>query len=127
MLGNLFKPRISGDNSVITSLAAVAVVVSIYQAKIGPVADVHATTANDPNVAASIKKAGWEALGVVSAIALLAGDLNIVILGGAAVVAEEVSYRHANLTNPATGQIQVTPQAYVPASGQLSVVQTAMA
>lgn len=112
MLGKLFSPRISGDNSIITSLAVVAIVVAVYQAKIGPVSDVHATAPNDGNINASIRKAGWESLGIVSAIALLAGDLNIVILGGAAVVAEELSYRHANATNPATGDIQVTPQAY---------------
>jgi hypothetical protein len=116
---NLFKPRLSGDNSIITSLATVAVVIGVYQAKIGPVADVHATAPNDGNVAASIRKAGWEAVAVVAAIALLAGDMNIVILGGAAVVAEELSYRHANMVSPSTGQIHVTPQAYAPAGGAL--------
>jgi hypothetical protein len=115
MLGKLFSPRISGDNSIVTSLATVAVVVAIYQAKVGPVSDVHATAPNDGNIAASIKKAGWQSLGVVAAISLLAGDMNIIILGGAAVVAEELSYRHANMTHPATGQIAVTPQAYAPA------------
>lgn len=117
-MGNLFKPRLSGDNSIIASLAAVAIVVGIYQAKIGPVSDVHATDANDGNVAASIRKAGWEALATVAAVGLLAGDLHIVILGGAAVIAEELSYRHANMTNPSTGKIQLTPQAYQPAGGQ---------
>lgn len=119
-LGKLFSPRISGDNSIVTSLATVAVVVAVYQAKIGPVSDVHATAPNDGNIAASLRKAGWESLGIVAAIALLAGDMNIVILGGAAVVAEELSYRHANMTNPATGQISLTPQAYMPAGGQLA-------
>lgn len=120
MLGKLFTPRISGDNSIVTSLATVAVVVAIYQSKIGPVADVHNTAPNDGNVAASIRKAGWESLGVVAGIALLAGDMNIIILGGAAVVAEELSYRHANMSNPATGQISLTPQAYQPAGGALA-------
>ena len=115
MLGKLFSPRISGDNSIVSSLATVAVVVAIYQGKIGPVSDVHATAPNDGNIAASIRKAGWTSLGVVAAISLLAGDLNIVILGGAAVIAEELSYRHANMTNPGTGQISVTPAAYQPA------------
>lgn len=115
---NLFKPRLSGDNSIIASLAAVAIVIAIYQAKVGPVSDVHATDAGDGNMAASIRKAGWESLAVVSAVALLAGDLHIVILGGATVIAEEFAYRHANMTNPSTGKIQLTPQAYQPAGGQ---------
>jgi hypothetical protein len=123
MLGKLFHPRISGDNSIITSLATVAVVVAVYQSKIGPVSDVHATAPNDGNIAASIRKAGWQSLGVVSAIALLAGDLNIVILGGAAVIAEELSYRHANMTNPGTGQITLMPASYQPAGVPAAVAQ----
>lgn len=122
MLGKLFKPRISGDNSIITSLAVVAVVAAIYVNKVGPVADVHMTDANDGNINASIRKAGWEAVGVIAAISLLAGDTNIVILGGAAVIAEELSYRHANMTNPGTGQISITPQAYQSAGGQVTAV-----
>jgi hypothetical protein len=112
------KPRLSGENSIITALAAAALVVGVYSAKIGPVADAHASGANDPNMLASVKKAGWQALGLVAAITLLAQDPNILILGGATVVAEELSYRHAIMASPDNGQITVTPQSYLPAGGQ---------
>lgn len=116
----IFKPRLSGENSIIMSLATVGLVVALYNSKIGPVADVHATDANDINVNASIHKAGWEAASVVAAIGLLAGDRNIIILGGAAVIAEEVMYRHANMTHPGTGQLAVTPASYMPAGGNVT-------
>lgn len=122
-----FKPRLSGENSIIMSLAAVGLVVSIYNMKVGPVSDVHATDANDINMAASVKKAGWESVAAVAGVTLLAKDLNIAILGGAAIIAEELSYRHALMTHPGNGQIAVTPAAYQPASAPGSPVLAAVA
>lgn len=110
-------PRLSGENSIITALAAAALVVGVYNAKIGPVSDAHATSANDPNLLASVKKAGWQALGLVAALTLLAQDPNILIMGGATVIAEELSYRHAIMASPDTGMITVTPASYLPAGG----------
>jgi hypothetical protein len=111
------KPRLSGENSIIASLATVALVVGVYQANVGPVSDVHATDAGDINITAAVRKAGWSALVATAAVALLARDPNIIILGAAAIVVEELCYRHALMTNPATGQISVTPAAYQPAGG----------
>lgn len=110
------KPILSGENSIITSLATAAVVGGIYTGEVGPVSDVHATDAGDINVGASIRKAGWKAVILVGTMWLLARDHNILILGGATIIAEELSYRHANMTEPGTGQIQVTPQSYQAAS-----------
>ncbi len=111
------KPRLSGENSIIASLATVALVLGIYNMKVGPVADVHATPPNDGNLQAAVKKAGWTAVVAVAALTLLAKDPNITILGGAAIIAEELSYRHAMMTSPGNGQIALTPQAYQPAAG----------
>lgn len=109
------KPRLSGENSIIMALAAAAFVVAVYNYSLGPMSDAHATAANDPNMQAAIKKAGWKSLGLVSALALLAQDPNIVILGGAAIIGEEVSYRHALMASPDTGRIVVSPDSYLPA------------
>jgi len=94
------KPRLSGENSIIASLATVALVLGVYNMKIGPVADVHATNPGEGNTQAAIRKAGWTAITAVAAL-----------------IAEELSYRHALMTNPGTGQITLTPQAYQPAGG----------
>lgn len=110
-----FKPRLSGENSIIASLATVALVEAVYQSKVGPVSDAHATEPFDINLSAATQKAGWMALGIVAALGLLAKDLNIFILGGATVIANELVYRHALMTHPGTGQITVTPGSYAPA------------
>jgi hypothetical protein len=112
-----FKPRLSGENSIITSLATVALVVGLYSATVGPVSDVHASDAHDGNLQAAVKKAGWMSVVTVAGVSLLAKDANIVILGGATIIAEELAYRHALMTNPGSGKIQVAPSAYTPAGG----------
>lgn len=111
------KPRLSGENSIITALAVAVFVVGVYNYSLGPIADMHASPANDPNMLASIKKAGVKALVIVGAVALLAQDPNIVILGGAAIIGEELTCRHAIMASPDTGMITVTPNSYVPAGG----------
>lgn len=112
------KPRLSGENSIVVALATAAFVVGIYNMKVGPVSDVHATDAMDGNMKASVKKAGWEALVAVAGLTILAQDPNVLILGGSAIIAEELSYRHAMMASPNSGQIQVTPESYVPAAQQ---------
>jgi len=116
-LGSL-KPRLGAENSVVVSLGVAALVIGIYSSKVGPVADAHATGANDGNMLASVKKAGWESVALTVGLALLTQDANIVILGGATIVAEELAYRHAIMASPDTGQIQVTQASYAPAGGQ---------
>lgn len=121
-----FKPLLSADNSVITALATAAFVVAIYNYSVGPISDVHATGANDPNLQASVKKAGWKSVALVAGLTILARDPNILIMGGAAVIGEELTYRHALMASPDTGRIQVTPASYVPAGSAEPVGSTAM-
>lgn len=113
------KPRLGAENSVVVSLGVAALIIGIYSAKMGPVADAHATPANDGNMNASIKKAGWESVVLTVGLALLTQDSNIVILGGATIIAEELGYRHAIMANPDNGQIQVTAVSYQPAQAQV--------
>jgi len=114
------KPRLSGENSIITSLATVGLVVGVYQATVGPVSDVHATDAGDVNLTKATRKAGVVSLAAVFGLSALSHDMNILILGGAAIIAEELCYRHALLSTPHTGQLQVTPASYQPASSNVS-------
>lgn len=110
------RPVLGKENSVIMSLAAVGLVVAIYNASAGPVADVHATDAGDINMASGIRKGGWLSLAAVAGLTLLGRDLNIAILGAGTIVAEEVIYRHAHMANPGTGKITPPPPAaYLPA------------
>jgi len=119
------KPRLSGENSIIASLSTVALVIGIYSMKIGPAADVHVSPANDGNMAAAVKKAGVEAIVVVAAVSLIAKDPNIAILGGLAIIGEELFYRHALMADPMSGDVNVAPSAYQPTGGSVvSLAQT---
>jgi hypothetical protein len=123
---NFFRtpPGYKPADSLTLSLATAAGVFMIYGSKIGPVADVHATTAGDQPINASIKKAGWEAMLLVAGMTLLSRDLNTAILGGSAIILEHVMYLHADMASPASGRIQASPQAYQAAGGppQLAAV-----
>jgi hypothetical protein len=112
-------------DSMTIALATAGGVFMLYGSKVGPVADVHATGPGDPNVNASIKKAGWESLALVAAMTLLSRDLNVAILGFGAVMFEHTMHLHAEMASPASGQIQATPAAYA-AAGQGAAVLTAV-
>lgn len=102
------------------SAATVGGVVAIYELHIGSVAQAHATDANHPANESSRKKAGLIALGAVAAFTLITKDANIGILGGATIIAMEVTYRHAIMTSPLTGEIQPpNASAYTPAGANV--------
>lgn len=114
------KPLLSIEGSLVLSLATVGAVYGVYQLDVGPVSQVHMTDPNHPALETSRKKAGYTSLVMVAGLAVLARDPNVVILGGAAIIAMELHYRHAIMVDSATGQIVPPgPAAYAPA-GQVS-------
>jgi hypothetical protein len=106
-----YKPA----DSITIALATALGVAMIYNAKIGPVCDVSMTDPGTPAINSSIKKAGWEGILLVAGLTLLSRDLNVTILGGAAVIFEHITYLHGEMSNPGTGRIDVNPEAYQPA------------
>lgn len=110
------KSILKPENSVVAGLATVGLVAGVYQLDVGPVSQVHASDAGHGANTAGIKKAGYTSLVLVAGITLLARDPNIAILGGAAIIAFHSHYRHANLVNPQTNQVEGPgPAAYQPA------------
>lgn len=104
------------EGSIVAGLATVALVYSVYQLNVGEVAAAAATDAHHPLLESSRKKAGWTSIALVAGVALLARDPNIVILGGAATIGMEASYRHAIMQDPNTGMIVPPPaKSYQPA------------
>ena len=108
-----FKSVLKPENSIVAGLATVALVAAVYQLDAGSVSQVHASDAYHGANTAGIKKAGYTSLIMVAGISLLARDPNIVILGGAAIVAFHAHYRHANMVNQQTNMVEAPgPQAY---------------
>lgn len=103
-----YKPA----DSLTISLATALGVVMIYNSKVGPAADVQASESGDVSINSSIKKAGYESLLLVAGMTFLTRDLNVAILGSAAVMAEHGMYLHADMASPSTGKVSVNPAAY---------------
>lgn len=121
------KPVLKPENSVVAGIATIALVAAVYQLDAGSVSQVHASDAGHGANTAGIKKAGYTNLVLVAGLTLLARDPNILILGGAAIVAFQAHYRHANLVNPNNNMVEAAgPAAYTPA-GPGSALQAPVA
>lgn len=113
---------LKAENSLIMSASVAAAVFAVYQLDVGPVAGVQASDPHHPVLETSRKKAGYTSLIMVAGLALLARDPNIVILGGASIIAMEAHYRHAIMAHPETGQIvPPAPTAYQPAENVVPI------
>lgn len=112
------KPLVSAEGSIVLGAATIAAVFAVYQLDVGTVSQVQMTAANHPALETSRKKAGYTSLILVAGLALVARDPNVVILGGAAIIAMEAHYRHAIMADADTGVIVPPgPAAYQPATG----------
>lgn len=116
------KSILSPEGSIVAGIATMALVAGVYEAHLGPVADAHASEANDGNLNAALKKSGWEAIAAVGGVTLLARDPNILILGGAVIIAMELAYRHAIMTDTSGQIVMPTSGSYTPASQASDVV-----
>jgi hypothetical protein len=110
------------EGSIMAGVAVGALVAGIYNLEVGSVSAAGASEANHPILESSKKKAGYLSLVLVAGIALLAKDPNILITGGVVIIGMELSYRHAIMQNPQTGQIVAPgPAAYQPAENVVPI------
>lgn len=118
------KSVLKPEGSIVAGLAVAGIVYGIYQLNVGSVASAAATDANHPILESSRKKAGYTSLIAVAGVSLLARDPNIAILGGASIIAMELSYRHAIMVHPESGMI-VPPAGsdYQPAENVYPITQ----
>jgi hypothetical protein len=94
------------EGSTVAGLATIGAVFAIYQLNVGNVSQAAATDANHPALAGSRKKAGYTALALVASLSLITRDANVAILGGGAIIAMELSYRHGIMANPQDQKLQ---------------------
>ncbi len=97
-----------------TSIATGAVVWAIYNSALPTVADVRVGGQNDQHIESVERLAAWTSAGVVGAISLIAQDPNVLIVGGAMIVALSWWHRHANAVNPDTGKAGTTTAVRTP-------------
>lgn len=108
------KSILKPEGSMLAGIMTGILVYGIYQVNTGNLATLHTTPAGDGNARAARKKASIEAIAAVSAISLLAKDVNIFILGGGITVLLDWHARHAIEASPETGQL-TDNTGYVPA------------
>jgi hypothetical protein len=107
------KSILEPDGSIVVGLATGIAMYAIYDRALPDAATMHATDAGDINIEAGRKKATLTAAGVLSIVTLLTKDVNVFILGGVVLFALDFHARHANATNPQTGNL-VSDQGYAP-------------
>jgi hypothetical protein len=99
------KSILKPENSLISGLAVVGLVIANYNLHNGTAAGAAATgPAWNDTLVTSNKKAGYTSLAMVAGISLVAKDANIFILGCAAIIAMHSSYLHSIAVAPGTGK-----------------------
>jgi len=106
---SILKP----DGSVAIGIATGVMVWAVYSRSLPDAATMHATDANDINIEAGRRKATYTSAGILAGITLLTKDVNVFILGGVVLFALDFHARHANASNPATGNL-VADTGYAP-------------
>lgn len=110
-MSSILKP----EGSLTLGVGVAAMVYGVYAFSVPNSAMVHATDAHDINIESGRKKAAWTSAAVVAAVALLARDKTIFILGGGLLVLLDFHTRHANSSHPDTGQLVSNAAGYTPA------------
>lgn len=111
------KSVLKPEGSIVAGIATVGVVYGIFATHVGTGSEVGMSPPNHPQIAGNVRTAGMVSLVAVGGISLLAKDVNIWILGMAAVFALSAHYQHQNGKNPQTGMFEVLggANAYQPA------------
>lgn len=110
-----FKSILKPEGSIVAGIATAGSVWAIYQMNVGNVSSAHMTDANHGSLESSRKKAGYMAFVFVSGITLVTRDANVGLLGFASIVAMEINYRHAIMSNPNNGEMQPPAGSFTPA------------
>lgn len=108
------KPEVS----LTVAAATGALVYGIFMTELPPAADVHAAPPHNPFAGRSINVAGWTAAAAVAGISLLAKDPTVFVVGGSFAAFLTWRMKHANMTNPGTGEVTLPPQQGTPAPAQ---------
>jgi hypothetical protein len=93
------------ENSVVIAIATGLLVYAVYDRSLPNAAMMHATDSGDLSIESGRKKAAWTAAAVVFGVTALTKDVNPLVIGGATLFAFDWHARHANASNPDTGDL----------------------
>lgn len=107
------------DKSLLVGLGLAAGVFAIHQNLTPSLADVRVADPEDRDVDSSERTATMIGSALVTAVALMARDATVFIIGETVVLAMSWTYKHANTVDPRTGTVN-PPQ--VPASPEADAI-----
>lgn len=107
------------DKSLLVGLAVAGGVFAIHQNLTPSLADVRVADPNDPDVDSAERTATLVGSALVTAVALMARDATVFVLGETVVLAMAWTYKHANTVDPRTGGVNAPA---VPASAEAADV-----
>jgi hypothetical protein len=109
------KPEVSITIAAATS----AVVYGVFYVEVGHgLSDVKNAQPHNSVIQSTVTTAAWTSAAIVAGISLLSKDPTIFVVGGAVAAALTWKYKHANMVNPANGQVTFPPQQNVPQQNQ---------
>lgn len=92
---------------VVGLLEAIAVYALYSHAIPGSVADVRSVSPDNSDIESARKHAAIESTVLLGVVFCITRDFNAFIIGGIATILVDMSFKHANMVNPATGRAQV--------------------
>lgn len=95
------------ENAVTVGLLEAVAIYLIYQHEMPTAADVRTVAPHNEDLESSRKQAAWMSAALIGATFAITRDLNAFILGGIAMLGIDMSYKHSNAVNPATGRAEV--------------------
>jgi hypothetical protein len=97
--------------SLAVGLGTAALVYGVYDLIMPEVVNIRAADSNDAHVAAAEKAARWTSGGLVIGLTLITRDTTVFIIPAVMVIALSWGYRHANLVDPARGNVMLPSSA----------------
>jgi hypothetical protein len=90
-------------DSLALGMATGGIAFTVFNLSLPPLTDVRSAEPEDHDIFAAERTATWVAAGIVTGVALMAGDATVFIIGGTVVIAMAWLYRHANEVSPLSG------------------------
>lgn len=108
------KSILSPDTSVLLGVANGAIILGIYQHNLPNVASVRTADPHDHDIEAARKASAWTAAAFLAFMFLLTRDRNSFLIGGLTLGAIDITVKHSNGMNPATGKLHADAPSLAP-------------
>lgn len=104
----MFPSVLRRESAITVGLLEAIAVYEIYAHHMPQTVDLRNAAPHNSDAESSRRQAAFESAGLLVLVFAMTRDLNAFILGGVATIAVDMSYKHANGLNPATGKLDAS-------------------